>query len=178
MSETNRRDFIRTTAATAALVAGAPLERAIGAQMAAPAADSFAVEIAHHALNAARSAGASYADVRIGRYRRQRIETRERQVSAVADDESYGLGMRTLVNGCWGFAATNLMTRESAQKTARDAVALSRAARSVQRHTVELAPAAAGHGHLDDAREAGPDRSPARREDRDAAEGQRSGARE
>jgi TldD protein len=146
MSETNRRDFIRTTAAAAALVAGAPLERAIGAQIAAPAADSFAVEIAHHALNAARSAGAAYADVRIGRYRRQRIETRERQVSAVADDESYGLGVRTLVNGCWGFAATNLMTRESAQRTARDAVALSRAARSVQRHTVELAPAAAVTG--------------------------------
>ena len=39
--------------------------------------------------------GASYADVRIGRYRSQSIATRERQVSGVSDQESYGLGVRT-----------------------------------------------------------------------------------
>ena len=38
---------------------------------AAPAADPLALELANEALNAARGAGASYADVRIGRYRRQ-----------------------------------------------------------------------------------------------------------
>jgi TldD protein len=61
-------------------------------------------------------------------------------VRSVADDESYGIGIRTLVNGCWGFAATNVMTRAGAQKAAQEATAMSRAARSVQRHPVELAP--------------------------------------
>ncbi|HKY21088.1 MAG TPA: TldD/PmbA family protein [Vicinamibacterales bacterium] len=139
-----RRDFIRSTAATAAaLAAGSRLQSAGAAQtLTAPTADPLVLELANEALNAARSAGASYADVRIGRYRRQTIATRERQVSSVRDDESYGLGVRTIVNGSWGFAATSTMTRGGAQSAARDAVALSRAARTVQRHPVELAPTA------------------------------------
>ena len=139
-----RRDFLRTTAATAASVAAAgPLQLIPAAQsLAAPSADPLVLELAHEALNAARSAGASYADVRVARYRRQAIQTRERQVSAVSDNESYGMGIRTLVDGCWGFAATSTMSREGAQKAARDAITLSRAARTVQRHPVELAPVA------------------------------------
>ena len=98
------------------------------------------------ALTAARDAGASYTDVRVGRYRRQSINTRERQVSGVSDNESYGLGVRTLVNGCWGFAATSTMTRAGAQNAARDAAVLSRAARTVQNRRVELAPVTPAHG--------------------------------
>ena len=148
MSNPTRRDFIGATAATAAALvtnglAAAPAfaEAAAGKQtLVAPAADPLAIELANEALNVARSAGASYADARVGRYRRQTIQTRERQVSSVADEESYGLGIRTLVNGCWGFAATSVLTRAGAQKAAQEAVALSRAARAVQRHPVELAP--------------------------------------
>jgi TldD protein len=143
MTTPNRRDFIKTTAATAAAIASGQLDIEPRAQtQTAPAADPFAVELAQAALNVARSGGASYADVRVGRYRRQTIQTRERQVAGVSDDESYGLGIRSLVDGCWGFAATSTMTRAGAQSAARDAVTLSRAARSVQRKPVELAPAA------------------------------------
>jgi TldD protein len=140
----NRREFLKTTAASAAaLAAGGRLELDAAVQtLTAPSAEPAALEVAHEALNAARSAGASYADVRIGRYRRQYMSTREQRVSSVSDNESYGLGVRTLVNGCWGFSATSIMTRASAQNAARDAVALSRAARAVQRHPVELAPVA------------------------------------
>jgi TldD protein len=137
-----RRDFIRTTAATAATVAAyGPLGLEPFAQSAAPpAADAAALEIAGEALDAARRAGASYADARVGRYRRQSIATRERQVTGVSDTESYGLGVRTLVDGSWGFAATSTMTRAGAQRAAADASAMSRAARIVRRHRVELAP--------------------------------------
>jgi TldD protein len=155
MGASNRRDFLKTTAA--ALAAGAQLDidasltadaaASVAAQTAAaPAPEANVIELAHEALDAARGAGAAYADVRIGRYRRQAISTREQRVSSVSDNESYGLGVRTLVNGCWGFAATSVMTRPSAQTAARDAVAMSRAARAVQRHPVELAPAAAVTG--------------------------------
>ena len=108
----------------------------------APAADSAALDLANVALDAARRAGASYADVRVGSYRRQSIATRERQVAGVSDNESYGLGVRTLVDGSWGFAATSTMTREAVQRAATDAAAMSRAARIVRKHRVELAPAA------------------------------------
>ena len=143
-----RRDFIRTTAATAAGVAACgPLALEAFAQaVAAPSADPAAIEIANEALNAARKAGASYADARVGRYRRQTISTRERQVTNVSDGESYGLGVRTLVDGSWGFAATSTMTRAGAQRAAADAVAMSRAARIVRRHRVELAPVKAVTG--------------------------------
>jgi TldD protein len=136
-----RRDFIRTSAATAATVAAGPLlVDSLGQAPAAPGADAAALELANEALTAARKAGASYADARIGRYRRQFIATRERQVSSVSDSESYGLGVRTLVDGCWGFAATSTMTRAGAQRAAADAAAMSRAARIVRKRRVELAP--------------------------------------
>ena len=108
-----RREFIRTTAATAATVAayGPLVTEPLAQPAAAPAADAAALEIANEALNAAKKAGASYADARVGRYRRQSIATRERQVAGVSDSESYGLGVRTLVDGSWGFAATSTMTR-------------------------------------------------------------------
>jgi TldD protein len=138
-----RRDFIKATTATAATLAaagGLVLDTAAAQTLAAPAADSAVIDLANEALNAAKGAGASYADVRIGRYRRQGIGTRERQVTGVTDSESYGLGVRTLVNGCWGFAATSTMTRAGAQGAALEAIVMSRAARAVQKRPVELAP--------------------------------------
>jgi TldD protein len=142
MSHPSRRDFIGATAATAAAVASGHLGLHAAAQtVSPPSADPLVLELANEALNAARGSGASYADVRVGRYRRQVIQTRERQVGSVTDEESYGLGIRTLVDGCWGFAATSTMTRTGVQNAAREAVTLSRAARTVQRRPVELAPA-------------------------------------
>jgi TldD protein len=146
-----RRDFIKATTSTAAALAvGECLAAHLGADVCsaqaaaqtlpAPAADAAVIDLANEALNAARGAGASYADVRIGRYRRQSVATRERQVLSVSDNESYGLGVRTLVNGSWGFAATGVMTRAGAQAAALDAIVLSRAARAVQARRVELAP--------------------------------------
>jgi TldD protein len=137
-----RRDFVKMTAAAAALLAARPHLIASPEEQApaAPAADPAAVELANAGLDAGRSAGASYVDVRVGRYRRQEIATREQQIAGVRDSESYGFGVRTLVDGCWGFAATNVMTRASAQKTALAAIEMSKAARAVRTRRVELAP--------------------------------------
>jgi TldD protein len=148
---TNRRDFLRTTAAAAAVVGaravtGAPIAPAFAAPLVAPRADAFIEDLAMEALNAAKDAGASYADARIGRYRRQGINTRERQVTNVSDSESYGLGVRALVGGSWGFAATSTMTKEGVAAAAKEAARLARAARSVQRRPVELAPTPAVKG--------------------------------
>jgi TldD protein len=137
-----RRDFIRTTSTAAALLALQPgmLVEPQAQTAVAPGADPAVLDLANAALNSARSAGASYADVRVGRYRRQQVATRERQITGVSDTESYGLGVRTLVDGSWGFAATNRMTRDGAQRAALSAVEMSKAARAVRRRRVELAP--------------------------------------
>jgi TldD protein len=142
-----RRDFLKTTAA-AALVLSAP--RSVLAEPAPlvipgrnPARwrEDVADDLMMEALGAAKDAGASYADVRVGRYRSQNIGTRERQITGVSDTESYGIGIRTIVNGAWGFAATSDMTKEGVVAAAREAARLSRAASGVQRRKIELAPA-------------------------------------
>src|SRR5688572_1457522 len=139
---TDRRDFLKTTAAALAAVGSrgalgaavaTPAWQAPAPDVASPGTDAFVEDLAMEALNAARDAGASYADVRIGRYRRQFVATRERQVTGVNDSESYGIGVRALVQGSWGFAATSTLTREGAQMAAREAARLARAARTAQR---------------------------------------------
>jgi TldD protein len=94
-----------------------------------PAADADArrLEAAEAALAQAAKLGASYADIRINRYRRESIATRERQVQSVSRSTSYGFGLRVLVNGAWGFAAANTVEPAAASAAAEQAVAIARA---------------------------------------------------
>ena len=92
------------------------------------------------ALDAAKSAGASYADVRISRNRNQAISTRERRVQNLVDNETFGFGVRVLVDGAWGFAASRDLTREEVARVARQAVAQARANRTTMVRPVTLAP--------------------------------------
>src|SRR6476620_2530579 len=143
---TSRRDFIKSSAAAAALLGTRAALGQPSSTLPPATSDPYVDDLAMEALNAAKAAGASYADVRIGRYRRQSINTREHQVTGVSDGESYGIGIRTLVGGAWGFAATATMTPAGVQQAAQDAARLSRAAKTVQKKPVELAPAPAVKG--------------------------------
>jgi len=96
--------------------------------------------LADAALNEATAKGATYADVRIGRYLNQFVFTREKQVQGVANTESYGIGIRVIADGCWGFAATNNMTKEDIAKAAGQAVAIAKANAKIQGTPVTLAP--------------------------------------
>lgn len=97
-------------------------------------------DLANAGLNAAKSAGATYADVRIGRYLNQFVITRENRVLNVANTESYGVGIRVIANGCWGFAATNEVTKEGIAKAAQRAVAVAKANAKLGSAPVQLAP--------------------------------------
>jgi TldD protein len=97
-------------------------------------------ELADVALNTAKSKGAVYADIRIGRYLNQFVITRENKVLNVANTESFGVGIRVIVNGCWGFAAGNVVTKEGVAKTAERAVAVAKANAKVGGAPVQLAP--------------------------------------
>ncbi|MEJ7558878.1 MAG: TldD/PmbA family protein [Pedobacter sp.] len=97
-------------------------------------------ELADVALNAARSKGATYADIRIGRYLNQFVSTREKRVQGVANTESFGVGIRVLANGCWGFAASNVVTKDAIAKAAEQAVAVAKANSKIQGESVQLAP--------------------------------------
>ncbi|HEU0016165.1 MAG TPA: TldD/PmbA family protein [Longimicrobium sp.] len=97
-------------------------------------------ELAMRALDAARSAGATYADVRINRNRSQAVSTRERQITGFEDAETFGFGVRVLAGGAWGFAASRDITLDEVQRVARQAVAQARANAPARARPVELAP--------------------------------------
>ncbi len=147
-----RRDFLRTTSA-AAIGAGvvgcassppsqAPPAPSTASEAASPGDPTFK-DLAMRALDAARSAGASYADCRISRNRTQTIFTRERQVQALADNETLGFGVRVLVEGAWGFAASRQLTNDEVARVARQAVAQAKANRVAMLRPVTLAPVTA-----------------------------------
>ncbi len=96
--------------------------------------------LADVALNAATGSGASYADVRIGRYQNQYVFTREDRVQNIVNTESYGCGVRVIANGTWGFAATNEVTEEGIAKAAKQATAIAKANAILQKEPVNLVP--------------------------------------
>ncbi|QHS55483.1 TldD/PmbA family protein [Mucilaginibacter sp. 14171R-50] len=139
-----RRDFIYLTGFGAGAMMLPSLDgfgKNIDAQQALEGVDvRIKKELADAGLNAAKGAGASYADVRIGRYLNQFVITRENRVLNVANTESYGVGIRVIANGCWGFAATNEVTKEGIAKTAKRAVAVAKANAKLGSAPVQLAP--------------------------------------
>nr|WP_293834261.1 TldD/PmbA family protein [uncultured Arsenicibacter sp.] len=106
-----------------------------------PGADvAFKKKMADIALNAAKSKGATYTDVRIGRYLQQYLFTRETRVQNIVNAESYGVGIRVIANGTWGFASTSDVTTEGIAKAAETAVAIAKANAKIQKEPVQLAP--------------------------------------
>lgn len=100
----------------------------------------FKKKLADIALNAAKAKGASYADVRIGRYLNQFVTTQEKRVDNIVNTESAGVGIRVIANGTWGFASSSNMTPDSVAKAAEQAVAVAMANSKFQTVPVQLAP--------------------------------------
>ncbi len=118
-----------------------PHSRAIAAeQLLAPVDTLQRRRLADVALATARTAKASYCDVRIGRYLNQSVITREHQVGNVTNRESSGVGVRVIVNGAWGFAATHQQTEAAVRAAVEQAAAIARANASIQTRPVQLAP--------------------------------------
>ena len=104
-------------------------------------------KLADVALNTTKALGATYTDVRIGRYLNQFVSTRERKVQNIVNTESFGVGIRVIVNGTWGFAASNNVTPDGMKRTAERAVAIAKANSKYQKEPVKLAPTAS-HGEV------------------------------
>ena len=96
--------------------------------------------LADVALNAARAKGATYTDVRIGRYLNQFVITREDKVQNIVNTESYGAGVRVIADGTWGFSATSDVSKDGVARAAERAVAIAKANAKFQVEPVKLAP--------------------------------------
>ena len=97
-------------------------------------------ELAARALENAKSKGAAYADIRVTRYLRQAINTREKRVTNITNSESFGFGVRVLVDGTWGFAASQRVDAAEIERITDIAIGIARANRRAQSKPVVLAP--------------------------------------
>ncbi|MDJ1495991.1 TldD/PmbA family protein [Cytophagaceae bacterium DM2B3-1] len=142
----NRRDFIQLAGMGAGAfmlpnipVSGRPI--AVEAMLESPMDVAVKKRLADAALNAAKSKGATYADIRIGRYLNQFVITREDKVQNIVNTESYGVGVRVIANGCWGFAAVvDAKSEADTAKAAEQAVAIAKANSKLLKEPVQLAP--------------------------------------
>jgi TldD protein len=136
-----RRTFLKISGGAAGAIMVPVFGNAVAAEaLANPVGVAFKKALADIALEAATKAGASYCDVRIGRYLNQFITTRDLNVENVVNTESSGVGVRVIASGAYGFASTNDMSRDSIAAAARQAVAIARANAKLQAEPLQLAP--------------------------------------
>lgn len=138
----DRRDFMKVSGiGLGGLMIPAYFGHAIAAEQLLDTIDVGRKKIlADAALNTAKSAGATYCDVRIGRYLRQFVMTREDKVQNVVNTESTGVGIRVIANGAWGFAATNDLSNDAVARATARAVAIAKANAGLLIEPVQLAP--------------------------------------
>jgi TldD protein len=99
-------------------------------------------DLAQRALDTALARGATYADVRMMDVRQRYLSTKNGQTGQVRDSQSFGMGIRVIASGAWGFAATDDLTAESIDRIAARAVEIARSSALVKKRDVRLAPEA------------------------------------
>ena len=134
----NRRDFIKLAGIAAAPVITSqfPFQSPVAAQ----SLTSSERELLLLAIDVANDAGAHYADARIIRSQFEAVSTREQTITQIQNTDSFGINLRALVGGSWGFAATQVLTRDSVAAMAREAVTMASANNSVAPSQTTMAP--------------------------------------
>ncbi|MGL5065889.1 MAG: TldD/PmbA family protein [Microcoleus sp.] len=97
-------------------------------------------ELANLAVNLIQKAGCEYGDVRFCSYRSQNLYARDRSLSNLSDNVSSGFGVRVLLDGAWGFAASHNKTLEEVARIVALAVEIAKGSRLTQREPVRLVP--------------------------------------
>jgi TldD protein len=100
-------------------------------------------DFANWALDTAKVCGATYADARVMDIRLRDLSTKNGQVGTLSESESYGIGIRVIAQGSWGFASTDRLTWEGIAACAAQAVSIAKASALAKLHNVEMVPVAA-----------------------------------
>ena len=98
-----------------------------------------AAELADAALSRARELGAEHADFRLERIRTGSIRLRDGQPEGSSDDVDFGLAVRVVHNGAWGFASGVRRSPDAAARLAEQAVATAKLSRVLSTDPVRLA---------------------------------------
>lgn len=97
-------------------------------------------ELANLAVDLIRKSGCEYGDVRFCSYRRQNLYARDRSLSQLSDNVSSGFGVRVLLDGAWGFAASHSKTPAEIARIVALAVEIAKGSRLTQKEPVRLVP--------------------------------------
>jgi TldD protein len=95
-------------------------------------------ELTSRALDTATALGATYADVRVVRQLEEAITIKSGRLEGVAGGENEGFGVRVLVDGAWGFAASHSLSTAEADRVAAEAIRIARASATALRTPVRL----------------------------------------
>jgi TldD protein len=97
-------------------------------------------ELAQLAIAEIRQAGCEYGDIRLCNYRTQRLSARDRSLNNLSDNVSSGFGVRVLLDGAWGFAASHRKTPQEITRVVAQAVEIAKGSRLTQKEPVRLVP--------------------------------------
>lgn len=97
-------------------------------------------DLAPLAIDLIRQAGCEYGDVRLCTYRSQNLTARDRTLNQLHDNVSSGFGVRVLLDGAWGFAASHNKTPAEVERIVALAVDIAKASRLSQQTRVRLVP--------------------------------------
>jgi len=97
------------------------------------------IDLVRLALDTADQRGADYADVRGVESTREDLHVKDGALGGLDRSDSAGIGVRVLVRGGWGYAATDDLSREGVAACAASAVAIGAASAGVLRRPVRLA---------------------------------------
>ncbi|HVB53649.1 MAG TPA: TldD/PmbA family protein [Candidatus Acidoferrales bacterium] len=84
--------------------------------------------------------GLEYGDLRVHRDRVQGIHVREHDLISLSESQPQGFGVRLVVEGSWGFAASSDLTAAGVTRAVAAATEMARVLRPLLQERVELAP--------------------------------------
>jgi TldD protein len=100
-------------------------------------------ELANLAVTLIKQSGCEYGDIRLCTYRTQNLIASDRSLKNLSDNISSGFGVRVLLDGAWGFAASHRKTPEEVTRIVNLAVEIAKGSRLSQQEPVKLVPVAA-----------------------------------
>jgi TldD protein len=90
------------------------------------------------AISAAQSAGAFHVDIRIERTRTGFLSLRDAKPETQSDETNFGMGVRVIVNGAWGFASSPDLSVDTAKQLALTAVAMAKTSKPLSTDEIKL----------------------------------------
>ncbi len=92
------------------------------------------------ALSLTKDKGATYADIRIEGIEDENLNVKNQTPELIERSSDFGFGIRVIVNGAWGFAASADLNEDNVKKISLQAVDIAKASSRLKKKDVDLAP--------------------------------------